>query len=140
MTMGEGNGDVSVTYELLLISCRMFFVAVTGFVRGCNPIPTSPTIGRHVVPPFLLVSLGFRRFVRHVGNGWRVVLGLGAISIHGAYTSRQRNINQKVEQDLRGKLGLPATGEIYYVQDRPLYQEYENLVLTTYDKWFGYHP
>ena len=33
MTMGEGNGDVSVTYELLLISCRMFFVAVTGFVR-----------------------------------------------------------------------------------------------------------
>lgn len=87
-----------------------------------------------------LVSLGFRRFVRHVGNGWRVVLGLGAIAIHGAYTSRQRNINQKVEQDLRGKLGLPATGEIYYVQDRPLYQEYENLVLTTYDKWFGYHP
>ena len=47
---------------------------------------------------------------------------------------------KKVEQDLRGKLGLPATGEIYYVQDRPLYQEYENLVLTTYDKWFGYHP
>ena len=89
---------------------------------------------------FLLVSLGFRRFVRHVGNGWRVVLVLGAIAIHGAYTSRQRNINQKVEQDLRGKLGLPATGEIYYVQDRPLYQEYENLVLTTYDKWFGYHP
>ncbi len=103
-------------------------------------IPISPTIGRHVVPPFLLVSLGFRRFVRHVGNGWRVVLVLGAIAIHGAYTSRQRNINQKVEQDLRGKLGLPATGEIYYVQDRPLYQEYENLVLTTYDKWFGYHP
>ncbi len=103
-------------------------------------IPISPTIGRHVVPPFLLVSLGFRRFVRHVGNGWCVVLGLGAIAIHGAYTSRQRNINQKVEQDLRGKLGLPATGEIYYVQDRPLYQEYENLVLTTYDKWFGYHP
>lgn len=25
------------------------------------------------MPPFLLVSLGFRRFVRHVGNGWRVV-------------------------------------------------------------------
>ena len=46
----------------------------------------------------------------------------------------------KSRQDLRGKLGLPATGEIYYVQDRPLYQEYENLVLTTYDKWFGYHP
>ena len=92
------------------------------------------------MPPFLVVSLGFRCFVRHVGNGWRVVLGLGAIAIHGAYTSRQRNINQKVEQDLRGKLGLPATGEIYYVQDRPLYQEYENLVLTTYDKWFGYHP
>ena len=92
------------------------------------------------MPPFLLVSLGFRRFVRHVGNGWCVVLGLGAIAIHGAYTSRQRNINQKVEQDLRGKLGLPATGEIYYVQDRPLYQEYENLVLTTYDKCFGYHP
>lgn len=108
--------------------------------RRVRRFPISPTIGRHVVPPFLLVSLGFRRFVRHVGNGWRVVLGLGAIAIHGAYTSRQRNINQKVEQDLRGKLGLPATGEIYYVQDRPLYQEYENLVLTTYDKWFGYHP
>ena len=56
-------------------------------------------------------------------------VGFGRIAIHGAYTSRQRNINQKVEQDLRGKLGLPATGEIYYVQDRPLYQEYENLVL-----------
>jgi len=85
------------------------------------------------VPPFLLVSLGFRCFVRHVGNGWRVVLGLGAIAIHGAYTSRQRNINQKVEQDLRGKLGLPATGEIYYVQDRPLYQEYENGSDTIHD-------
>ena len=67
-------------------------------------------------------------------------VGFGRHAIHGAYTSRQRNINQKVEQDLRGKLGLPATGEIYYVQNRPLYQEYENLVLITYDKWFGYHP
>lgn len=41
--------------------------------RRVRRFPISPTIGRHVVPPFLLVSLGFRRFVRHVGNGWRVV-------------------------------------------------------------------
>ena len=70
MTMGEGNGDVSVTYELLLISCRMFFVAVTGFVRDVIQFlhhpPSTPTDLRSVgffipTPP---LGVGIRRLRR----------------------------------------------------------------------------